>query len=152
MSDPAGVPTPAAALPGAIRLPDGCWIRGRGLSRPTPEGPEPGHGLYLGGSRLRAAHPIRWSHEWIDWPDFLLPRDGADAVRRIRALHERAHAGQAVEVACAGGVGRTGTVISCLAILAGVPARDAVAWTRAHHHPHAVETPWQRRWVRRFPA
>jgi len=32
-----------------------------------------------------------------------------------------------------------------------VPADEAVAWTRAHHHPRAVETPWQRCWVARFP-
>jgi hypothetical protein len=46
-----------------------------------------------------------------------------------------------------GGTGRTGTVIACMAILAGHPAADAVAWTRRHYRPRAVETPSQRRWI-----
>jgi protein-tyrosine phosphatase len=134
----------------AIELPDGSWVRGRGLRHPRPTEPEPDFGLYLGGARLRRRHPIHWPHDWIDWPDFLLPRDRTAAISSIRDLHKRALAGQSVEVACGGGVGRTGTVISCLAVLAGVPSADAVAWTREHYHRHAVETPWQRRWVRRF--
>ncbi|MEO3785443.1 protein-tyrosine phosphatase family protein [Actinocorallia sp. B10E7] len=139
-------------LPGAIRLPDGSWIRGRGLRRPPPEGPAPAFGLYLGSSRLRRRHDdaLTWPHEWLEWPDFLLPRDHAQAVERIRSLHERAKAGEPVEVACNGGVGRTGTVIACLAVLSGLSPDEAVAWARAHHHPRAVETPWQRRWVSRF--
>ncbi|MEV0621766.1 protein-tyrosine phosphatase family protein [Nonomuraea sp. NPDC050404] len=140
-------------LAGAFQLPDGTWIRGRGLRHPLPEGPTPAFGLYLGSDRLRRRHEgeLRWPQEWIDWPDFLLPRDRDLAVRHIRALHDRARAGTAVEVACGGGIGRTGTVIACLAILSGLDPADAVTWTREHHHPRAVETPWQRRWIRRFP-
>lgn len=142
-----------APLDGAIRLPDGAWIRGRGLRGPLPGGPAPGFGLYLGSGRLRRRHEpaVSWESAWIDWPDFLLPRDRDDAVRRIRDLHARARSGGSVEVACGGGVGRTGTVIACLAVLSGVAPADAVAWAREHHHPRAVETPWQRRWVARFP-
>ncbi|GAA4205555.1 protein-tyrosine phosphatase family protein [Streptosporangium oxazolinicum] len=150
---PVAGPVSEPPLVGALRLPDGSWIRGRGLRRPPPEGPTPGFGLYLGSDRLRRRHEgeLRWPHAWIQWPDFLLPRDHDLAVRRIRALHERALAGTAVEVACGGGVGRTGTVVACLAVLAGLAPADAVAWTREHHHHRAVETPWQRRWVLRFP-
>jgi protein-tyrosine phosphatase len=136
-------------LDGAVRLPDGAWVRGRGLRNPTPGGPEPEFGLYLGSAKLRARHPVPWAHEWVDWPDFLLPRDTAAAVDHIRDLHRRALAGDRVEVACGGGVGRTGTVIAALATLAGVPAAEATAWARANYHPRAVETPWQRRWVTR---
>ncbi|MCP2170401.1 phosphatase domain-containing protein [Goodfellowiella coeruleoviolacea] len=141
-------------LVGALRLPDGCWVRGRGLRHPLPPGPVPDFGLYLGSTRLRQRHDadLPWPHAWLDWPDFRLPRDRAEALRHIRDLHERAAAGAAVEVACGGGVGRTGTVIACLAILAGVAPGDAVHWARRHHHPKAVETPWQRRWVARFPV
>ncbi|WP_233506982.1 phosphatase domain-containing protein [Spongiactinospora gelatinilytica] len=146
-------PPSGPPLPGAIRLPDGCWVRGRGLRRPSPGGPAPDAGLYLGSRRLRRRHDdgLRWPREWLDWPDFLLPRDPAEAVRHIRALHDQARAGAAVEVACGGGVGRTGTVIACLAVLSGLNPADAVTWTREHHHPRAIETPWQRRWVHRFP-
>ncbi|MEW2357159.1 protein-tyrosine phosphatase family protein [Spirillospora sp. NPDC029432] len=144
----------APPLTGAIRLPDGTWIRGRGLRAPAPGGPLPDAGLYLGSGRLRHRHEaaLNWPATWLDWPDFRLPRDRDLAVREIRALYERARAGEAVEVACGGGVGRTGTVIACLAVLAGTAPSEAVAWAREHHHRRAVETPWQRRWVERFPA
>lgn len=141
-------------LTGAIRLPDGSWVRGRGLRHPLPAGASPDHGLYLGSRRLRRRHEHRlsWPRQWIDWPDFLLPRDREQAIEQIRTLHRQTQAGHRVEVACGGGVGRTGTVIACLAVLAGLPAEQAVAWTRANYHHRAVETPWQRSWVRRFPA
>jgi hypothetical protein len=143
-----------AHLTDAIQLPDGGWIRGRGLRNPRPAGALPDHGLYLGTRILRGRHDheLSWPHDWVTWPDFLLPIDRADAIRHIRALHDRVVAGAQVEVACNGGIGRTGTVIACLAVLAGLPAAEAIAWTRANHHHRAVETPWQRRWVRRFPA
>ncbi|NUT98417.1 MAG: protein tyrosine phosphatase [Saccharothrix sp.] len=133
-------------LIGAIQLPDGAWVRGRGLRNPAPED-TPSFGLYLGTSQRE----MPWPHEWVDWPDFRLPRSPERAVEQIRALHARALAGEDVEVACGGGMGRTGTVVACLAVLAGVPAGEAVAWTRAHYRKRAVETPWQKRWVARFP-
>ena len=136
-------------LDGAVRFPDGAWVRGRGLRNPAPGGPLPEFGLYLGSRKLRARHDFDWPHAWIDWPDFLLPRDTAAAVDAIRDLHRRALAGQRVEVACGGGVGRTGTAMAMLARLAGIPADEAVAWVRANYLHRAVETPWQRRWVTR---
>ncbi|WP_049560186.1 phosphatase domain-containing protein [Nonomuraea sp. SBT364] len=140
-------------LAGSFQLPDGSWVRGRGLRHPLPSGPTPAYGLYLGSHRLRREHDaaLDWAHDWVEWPDFLLPRDRDAAVGHIRALHERAVAGEAVEVACGGGVGRTGTVLACLAVLSGLTPPEAVAWTREHHHRRAVETPWQRRWIARFP-
>jgi hypothetical protein len=139
-------------LAGATELPDGSWVRGRGLRAPAPGAPFPQFGLYLGTGRFRARHDptLAWPHEWLDWPDFRLPRDPAAAVDRIRALHDQARSGRLVEVACGGGVGRTGTVIACLAVLAGVEPAEAVSWTRAHYHQRAVETPGQRRWVASF--
>ena len=134
----------------AIRLPDGCLVRGRGLRRGLPDGPAPEFGLYLGTAKLRRRHEPPWPRLWIDWPDFLVPRDFRAAVEAINDLHERANAGERVEVACGGGVGRTGTVIACLAVLSGLSASEALTWTREHHHPRAVETPWQRRWITRF--
>lgn len=141
-------------LTGAIRLPDGTAVRGRGRAHPMPDGPEPDFGLYLGVPPGRRRHgPDRepgWASEWIDWPDFRVPRDPAAAAASIRAAFERARSGELVEVACGGGVGRTGTVIACMSILAGHPAEDAVRWTRENYRPRAVETPGQKRWVRRF--
>jgi protein-tyrosine phosphatase len=60
---------------------------------------------------------------------------------------ERARS-ERVEIACGGGLGRTGTALACLAVLDGVPPGEAVAFIREQYHPRAVETPWQRRFVR----
>ncbi|SFP79778.1 hypothetical protein SAMN05421810_103453 [Amycolatopsis arida] len=139
-------------LVGAIALPDGTMVRGRGLGRPVPGGPRPDFGLYLGSARLRRRHQgaLDWPHEWITWPDFLLPTDWALAATRIVGLLDLARAGAAVEVACHGGIGRTGTVLACLATATGLPPEEAVTWVRAHHDKRAVETPWQRTWVTWF--
>ena len=90
-----------------------------------------------------------WLSRWIAWRDWWLPADFDDASQAIRDLHRRA-VSERVEVACTGGRGRTGTALACLAVLDGVPPSDAVAFVRRHYHPRAVETPWQRAWVRRF--
>ena len=129
-------------------------MRGRGLRHGTPDGPAPDYGLYLGTHRLRRRHQheLTWPQQWIEWPDFLVPRDPEQAAADIHALHDRARAGERVEVACGAGIGRTGTVIACLAVLAGVPPADAVAWTRATYHHRAVETARQRRWIIRFAS
>ncbi|MFC6083776.1 protein-tyrosine phosphatase family protein [Sphaerisporangium aureirubrum] len=141
-------------LTGALRLPDGTWIRGRGLRDPLPAGPTPAYGLYLGSTRLRRRHQatLQWPCDWIPWPDFLLPADRHTAARAITSLHDRARAGTSAEVACGGGVGRTGTVLACMVTLTGLSPDEALAWVREHHHPRAVETPWQRRWIAWFAA
>jgi rhodanese/phosphatase family protein len=135
-----------AHAPGVLALPSGRLVRGRALIRPVPAGPTPAFGLYLLGHQPPATD---WPARWIRWPDFRLPADPADAAAAFldaweRSEHER------VEVACAGGRGRTGTTLSCLAILDGVPPREAVRYVREHYSPHAVETPWQRRFVAQF--
>ena len=55
-----------------------------------------------------------------------------------------------VEIACAGGRGRTGTALACLAVLDGLPGREAIAYVRSHYEQRAVETRWQRRFVTSF--
>ena len=95
--------------------------------------------------------PTDWDARWVQWPDFRLPVDRDDAVVALHEAWRRTEA-ERVEIACAGGHGRTGTALACLAVLDGVPAREAVAFVRAGYDPHAVETPWQRRYVVRFPA
>ena len=135
-------------LVAAIALPDGTPVRGRGRREPLPPGPLPEFGLYLGKTRplaARAGPPSGWTG-----------RTSASPATRSRpppsivGAYEQARGGRRVEVACGGGVGRTGTVIACMAVLAGHPADDAVAWTRRTYRRRAVETPGQRRWVRWF--
>jgi protein-tyrosine phosphatase len=133
--------------PGVLALPSGRLVRGRGLRRPPPAGQRPTFGLYL----LSAEPPpFEWPSRWVDWPDFRLPADRADAAAAFRDALDRAGS-ERVEVACGGGRGRTGTALACLAVLDGVPADQAVAFVRERYDSHAVETPWQRRYVSRFP-
>ncbi len=134
--------------PGVLRLPSGRLVRGRGLRRPVPPGPEPTFGLYLLGHEPPA---VPWPSAWLRWPDFRLPADPVAAAGAFRDAWTRA-ATERVEVACAGGHGRTGTALACLAVLDGVPAAEAVGYVRAHYSPRAVETPWQRRFVSRFTS
>ena len=95
----------------------------------------------------RAPAPVAWESRWVRWPDFWLPADPDDARAALRSAWERSP-GERVEVACGGGRGRTGTALAILAVLDGVPADRAVGWVRSHYDRRAVETPWQRRWVR----
>jgi protein-tyrosine phosphatase len=82
----------------------------------------------------------------VRWPDLRLPSEPAEAAATLREAWEAA-ADRRVEVACGGGVGRTGTA---LAVLDGVDPADAVDLVRAGYLRRAVETPWQRRFVLRF--
>ena len=132
--------------PGVLRLPSGRLIRGRGLRHPLSEGPAPEYGLYLLGKPPPACG---WPSRWLRWPDFRLPTDRTEAAEAFADALERAGS-ERVEVACGGGVGRTGTALACIAVLDGVPAAEAVAYVRAGYRPRAVETPWQKRYVRRF--
>ncbi|WP_031068502.1 protein-tyrosine phosphatase family protein [Streptomyces sp. NRRL S-118] len=131
---------------GVLRLPSGRLVRGRGLRRPLPAGPPPTYAVHLLGKR---PPEVPWEAEWIRWPDFRLPADRAHALTVLREAWERA-AGERVEIACGGGRGRTGTALACLAVLDGVPADRAVEFVRREYDRHAVETPWQKRYVRRF--
>ena len=145
-------------LTGAIALPDGTLVRGRGQREPLPAGPVPDYGLYLGRfpsprRALPRRHPAwqpDWPADWIDWPDFRTPLDDLSAAAAIHHAYLLARSGQRVEIACGGGAGRTGTVIACMAVLAGHPTVDVVRWTRQHYRQRAVETFGQRRWITWF--
>jgi protein-tyrosine phosphatase len=130
-----------------VVLPDGRLVRGRGLRRPLLNRTEPTFGVYL---LARDPGPFPWEHRWIRWPDFRTPSDRAAAIAVLREAYERA-ASERVEVACHGGVGRTGTALAALAVIGGIAPADAVPWVRDRYDPKAVEMPWQRRWVERLP-
>jgi hypothetical protein len=149
----------STALLGATQLPDGTLVRGRGLRERPPEGPLPDYGLYLVGrppnprwQRLRRGRRFEpdWEADWIVWPDFRTPADPQQAAHAIVKAFRLARTGGRVEVACGGGSGRTGTVLACMAVLAGVPATQAVGWVRANYRSRAVETRRQRAWIEWF--
>ena len=128
-----------------VTFPDGTRIRASSLAARGDGEPAPSFGLYLD-PRWRPT----WPAEHVEWPDFGVPSDTAHAAVLIRSAFERAARGEEVEVGCHGGLGRTGTVLACMAVLAGVDASGAVAWVRANYDARAVETPEQERWVRSF--
>jgi len=136
-----------ATDPGVLRLPSGRLVRGRGLRHPLdPTAPTPSYALYLLGKQ---PPPMDWEFTWVRWPDFRLPTDRPAARAALTRAWERATA-ERVEVACGGGRGRTGTALACIAVLDGVPAGEAVEFVRRHYDRRAVETPWQKAYVRRF--
>ena len=105
----------------------------------------PDFGLYLD-SQWAPTGPF----VMLDWPDFGVPSDRSVADREIRGALARARVGERVEVACIGGHGRTGTVLACMAILAGIPADEAVEWVRTTYCRRAVQEPSQQYWIDRF--
>jgi hypothetical protein len=131
---------------GVLRLPSGRLVRGRGLRHALPAGSTPTYAVYLLG---KTPPEVPWEADWLRWPDFRLPANPGHARELLGQAWTRADTDR-VEVACGGGRGRTGTALACLAVLDGVPPERAVAFVRTHYDRHAVETPWQRRYVHNF--
>jgi hypothetical protein len=130
-----------------VRFADGTTVMGVRFLGDDPYAREdaPNFGLYLD---ERWDPP--WPHEHFDWPDFDVPED-LDALRgALTDLLDRSRRGERVEVGCLGGHGRTGTALACLAVLAGTPANDALAWVRANYCYKAVETDSQEHLVATF--
>ena len=130
-----------------VTFPDGTRVRALALAERDTDDEARDFGLYM---------DDRWAPTWpadlIEWEDFGVPADPERAAEQIEDAFARARAGGRVEIGCYMGRGRTGTVLACMAVLAGLPARDAVAWVRANYRPEAVETPEQEEWVSWFAA
>jgi hypothetical protein len=128
-----------------VVFPDGTTMLASGWFERSSDEPVPDFGVYC--------DPL-WEPTWpaarLEWPDFGVPRnlEATDAV--IRDAFARARRGEQVEVACVGGHGRSGTILACMAILAGVPPSEAVAWLRQSYCERAVQEPSQQYWVERF--
>ena len=136
-------PWPIAAS-GVIELPSGRRVRGRSLRGPVPSGPLPTLAVHLAG---RPPPEPPWERWWIRWVDFWLPADAVEACATLRNAYDRSGSDR-IEIACNGGVGRTGTGLAALAVLDGLDPDAAVNWVRQHYHRRAVEVPWQRRFLR----
>ncbi|MDG6108267.1 protein phosphatase [Dactylosporangium aurantiacum] len=142
-----------------VLLPRGGVVLARGLRNTGAPVPAPDFGLYLLG------HPLdkpslygrllvgltRWVPEWpyehVDWPDFAAPRHPLRAIEQLRGTLDRIERSERVEVACAGGRGRTGTALAAMAILQGSTAQEALAWVRSTYHPKAIESRRQRNFL-----
>lgn len=109
--------------------------------------PAPDFGLYLDWG---------WKPEWraevISWPDFGLPHNDEAAVDAIIEMYERAEKGWVVEVGCIGGHGRTGTVLACMGVLAGLEPKESIKYVRKNYCHETVEGAKQEWWVEWFDA
>jgi protein-tyrosine phosphatase len=131
---------------GVLALPSGRLLRGRGLMRPAPDGPDPEFALYVVSSE---PFGVPWEFRWVAWADYGLPSDPPALREALLTVWERAER-ERVEVGCMGGRGRTGTALACIAVLDGVPADQAVEYVRRRYLPDAVETEEQRQFVAEF--
>lgn len=116
------------AVSGLVKFPDGRSIRGTRVRRPRGDVPAPDFAVYLLG---RDPFIDGWPYRWVKWRDFSLPDSMDDAISALGEAHTRAQC-ERVETACGGGMGRTGTVMSLLAVISGVEP-DAVAWARENY-------------------
>jgi hypothetical protein len=126
-------------------LPGGTRVRACSLSDREESDAERSFGLYMD----EMWHPT-WPAAIIPWADFGLPLDYEEAARQIEAAYARAKQGELVEIGCVGGLGRTGTVLACMAVLAGVAPAHAVPWVRRNYDVRAIETADQEEWVQWF--
>ena len=135
-------------LRGRLELPlDGRLISISG--GPFDAMPEGARGLCLEARAARVAEA-----EWqLDVPDFGLPDEaGLRTVLTQMLAAMRTAPDGAYHIGCKAGLGRTGTVMACLAIMAGAVEGDPVAWLRAAYFQGAIETPGQEAFVRGFTA
>jgi len=131
---------------GRLAPPDlGLYAHGTGRPAPTILG------RLLNSFARRPLHAGSWSPTWetvwLGWPDMGVPSDPVATAGAIDLAFARARRGERVDVRCLGGAGRTGTILACMAVLAGVPSDEAVAWVRGAYAPGAVERASQAAWV-----
>jgi hypothetical protein len=89
-------------------------------------------------------------NEFINWPDFKTPAHDEVAAMQILDGFIRACSGERVEVGCIGGHGRTGTILACMGVCAGLEPAQSINFVRDSYCSHAVETADQERWVEWF--
>lgn len=139
-----------------------CSSIGRELKEPHPD-----FGVYLtnlwkekiggiiwtnGVTIRRAAHGRAYPAMIVDWTDM-----GTVPVEQLEDIVEvclsKMRAGKRIDIACAAGHGRTGTLLACLvARVEHLPAREAIAAVRFRYCPHACETLAQEQLVGRYVA
>lgn len=90
---------------------------------------------------------------FIDWPDYGLPVRWEVAARCIIDTYKKASDGLWVEIGCIGGHGRTGTVLACMAVLAGMSHEEAINYVRSQYCNQAIECDdqeWYVEWFDKF--
>lgn len=131
----------------ALELPGGRRVCGGSVRRPPADIEGVDLAVVLTGLRPRRA--LAQKVRWVRWPDFGLPVSTSDAIATLTEAYDTA-VDRRVLLACGSGIGRTGTGLAFLAMFDGLGPDDAVTWVRERYHRRAVETPWQRRWLRQL--
>ena len=121
---------------GVIAFPSGARIRGRPIRYYKTSRNSPDHILIL--SSFYPRHPPRAEVHWIKWPDFCLPVNKLKARHTLELTLERATYSR-VDIACRGGVGRTGTALACIAILDGMDPVSALNISSETHTTHGQQ-------------
>ena len=135
-------------MPGTdLDLPGGGRVRASASYHRSEDVPGRVWGLYMD-----AYWAPTWPSRMLPWENLALPYDFDEAVEAIYEAHKIAADGGMVEIGCQGGIGRTGVVIACFAIIDGVAPGEAVQWVRDRYLVKAVETPIQEWWVEWFGA
>lgn len=132
----------------AVKFPDGTTVYASSRHDRKATDSRPDMGLYLDPSWRPASVAT-----FIPWRDHGLPAIRWDhAVDVIVDAYAQAREGWTVEVGCIGGHGRTGTVLACMAVLAGVSPDQACSWVWEHYCKEAIESDDQIWWVYWFAA
>lgn len=134
----------------SLVFPDGTAVQASSLvqNHTLRTNGEPDFGLYLDQGWRNEGAAIM-----LPWRDWGLPDvNYVIAAEAIKTAFTWAKAGMLVEVGCIGAHGRTGTVLACMAVLAGVEPTKAVSWVRSTYCNDAVEGINQEWWVKWFAA
>lgn len=117
-----------------------AWKLASKYDRPTPD-----FALY--------ADPIwvtKSRNEFINWPDFGVPRFQNLAYEQILGAYSIAKKFN-VEIGCIGGHGRTGTILACMTVIdKNIDATQAIDFVRSTYCHHAIETSSQESFVEFF--
>lgn len=128
-----------------LEFPDGTMVYPSSHTYRDEGDEAPDFGLYLD----HCWEPVGLAG-FIAWPDYDSPRFPIAAAHSIVDAYQKAQEGLWVEVGCIGGHGRTGTVLACMAVLAGVKPSNAVKWVKKNYCSHAVESTIQEWYVEFF--
>jgi protein-tyrosine phosphatase len=90
----------------------------------------------------------------LDYRSLAVPDQGtpeqSEAIDLVRWCREATQRGESVVVTCLGGLGRSGTVVACCLVAAGMTPDAAIVAVRAARGPRALETAGQERFVAAF--
>lgn len=84
-----------------------------------------------------------WRNEFINWPDYGIPKEALTGLTQIFEAYYRATQGSMVEIGCIGGHGRTGTILAIMQIAASdgaVTADEAIKFVRKEYCSSAIES------------